>query len=362
MAPPKKKGADTATPGQPTAAQQLAARLAGAVGTAVGKSSVRIGVRGASDVTEAIPFGAAELDEYVTGCGGLPIGRMTEIFSEEGGGKSALLLTAAANAQRAGGLFAVADIEGTMTSERLRSYGVNPDEVVWLDTETLESTLEAMEALLDSLKPSDGPVLLALDSLAQTPSDAEVREGVIAGKKEMASDRAKVLGRAVRVLASKVANKRVALVIINQLRVTFGVSYGVPSNTPGGAAIKFYATLRLTLLGGSDIKGGGGAPIGKDLTVYCVKNKLAPSHRKARVRLMFYDGLDPEFGAIECAKTLGLPLPPYKERDSSYDAAGLAARNALAAQRAAGWPCILSPQTPLHNEDGEVLDDEPPPE
>lgn len=245
-----------------------------------------------------------------------------------------------------------------MTTERLRAYGVNPDEVLWLDTSTLEATLEAMEALLDGLKPTDGPVLLALDSLAQTPTAAEVKEGVLAGAKEMASDRAKMMARAVRVLAQKVSGKRVALVIINQLRVKFGVSYGVPDNTPGGGALKFFASLRLTILGGSDLKGHGGAPVGKDLTVYAVKNKLAPSHRKARVRLWFYEGLCPTYGAIECAKVLKLPLPAYTERDGSYDAAGKAAADALRRERAAGWPCILTPESPTITDDGEVLDDD----
>lgn len=353
MPPAPKKGGATVA-GKDAA---LAQRLAGLVGTATGASSVRIGHKGASDVTEAIPFGCAELDEYVTGCGGLPLGRMTEIFSGEGGGKTALMLSAAGNCQKAGGLVVLADTEETITTERCQAFGVDPERVMWLETGSLEKTLLSMETVVRGMAAKDGPVLLGWDSLAQTPSTAEIKAGVVAGSKELASERSKTMARAIRVLAGMVSGKRVAFTVINQLRITFGASYGVPDNTPGGAAMRFYATLRLTILGGSDIKGAAGTPVGKDLTVYGVKNKLAPSHRKARSRLMYYEGFDPTFGAIECADALGMTIPPHNPRDATYEVAGQAATAWLREQRLAGWPTLRGVvPTVLVDDDGVVLE------
>ena len=281
-----------------------------------------------SDVTEVIPTGIAVIDDWVLGCGGFPCGRMVELYADEGGGKSSIVLAAAARCQAAGGVFVLADTERTVTRERMAVFGVDFDKTLFLSGDTVEKVLKSFEATIGALPAGAGPVLLVWDSLAATATEAEAENGLLGT--EMASDRAKTLSRACRVLTGRIAGGRVALVIVNQTRVKFGVSFGGDNTTtPGGKAIKFHASARLQILGGAAIKGAAGVHLGKDVTVMATKNKLAAPWRKARVRMWYAQGYDNEWSALHLAKALG--LVPKGSRDNA------GALGAIQEAAASGW-------------------------
>ncbi len=306
MAAPKKDK----RPAQPTmgATGTLAERLVGAIRVAFGKNSAMLAGRGrpVSEVTKVVPTGIDVVDNWVLGCGGLPCGRLIELYSDEGGGKSTMMMTAAACAQRLGGVAIIAETEKSLTVTRLRALGVDPDQLVLLEPDTIEDVLRQAEMVITAIPAnSPGPVLFAWDSLAATPTKEEVENGIVGD--EMASDRAKTLSRACRVLAGLASRHNVCVLVVNQTRTKFGGGWGGEDvTTPGGKAIKFYASVRLRIMGGTAIKDTLGVHIGKDVTVMAVKNKLASPWRKARARLRYATGWDNGWSDLSLAKDMKL--------------------------------------------------------
>ena len=255
----------------------LAARLVDVIRKAHGKQSAALADKGTvvSEITRVCRTGISAIDNWVIGCGGLPCGRLIEIYSDEGGGKSTFMAGAAAAAQADGGVAIIMETEKSLQLARLRVFGVDTSALVLLEPETLEDVLEKAETVIKSIPPGAGPIFLAWDSLAQTPTKAEVENGVIGD--EMASDRAKTLSRACRTLAGLASKHNVCIFVINHTRTKFGGGWGGEDvTTPGGKAIKFYASLRLRIMGGAAIKDARGVHIGKDITIMAVKNKMAP--------------------------------------------------------------------------------------
>jgi recombination protein RecA len=269
-----------------------------------GKESARTlgeGARGL--VEEVIPFGIAALDHYVCGCGGLPVGRLTELFSEEGGGKSSLTLAALASAQREGGIAILSESEHGLDESRVKVFGVQPDNLGLLQPDYMEQAVLQMEAALNAIPKGVGPNLLAWDSVAATQTKGEY-EGGLDGDAVVA-ERARLLSKACRILLPLASEKRTALLFVNQTREKIGVVFGDRTTTPGGKGVKFAASLRIQLFGGKSIKDGV-QHTGKIITVMGVKNRFAPPYRKVRVRLDYATGFNDVWTTINHAKELGV--------------------------------------------------------
>jgi recombination protein RecA len=271
-----------------------------------------------SMVKDVIPFGIDVLDKFVCGCGGLPVGRLTELFSEEGGGKTTLSYHAISNAQKMGYVTILAETEQAVPDlARLASMGVDPDKLLFIEAPCVEDITERVEVLCDALKEKNKKALIVWDSIAATATRKEYKEG-LSGKDKVA-EKAGVLTKSIRVLAQKVSDSNVALLAINQTRENIGVMFGNKARTPGGSALKFYASLRLQILGGAAVKDGD-LHTGKDITVMAVKNRFAPPYRKARVRLNYSDGsFDNNWILINFAKDLGIISKSAKYTEDTYN-------------------------------------------
>ena len=277
-----------------------------------------------SEISDVIPTGIGVIDNYVIGVGGFPCGRIAEVYSEEGSGKTSILAAALAGAQRReDGVAVLEETENALQADRLAVFGVDRERLLVVQPDTLEETLEEMQIILENAPKGGGPMLIGWDSVAATPTRDEI-EGGVAPEKGM-DMRAKILSKAFRQIVPLAAEKRAAIVIINQTREKIGVMFGDKTTTPGGKAIKFAASVRLQLLGGKAVKRSD-SHIGKDITVMASKNKMAPPWRKARVRLSYANGWDDDWSTLEFAKDLELV-----EQDARGTEALKLAREKLAA-------------------------------
>lgn len=282
----------------------LLVKITEKINAAFGKGSALVLGSGAemrSEVTDVIPIGIDVLDHYVLGIGGLPCGRVVELYSEEGGGKTSLLMAALAGAQREEGLAVLEETENALQSERLVVFGVDQERLLIVQPDTIEEALQEMQTILEALPKSGKPTLIGWDSLAATPTKAEVEGGVASDKGY--DERARILSKAFRQIVPLTAERNACVLIINQTREKFGVVFGDKTTTPGGKAVKYAASLRLQILGGKAVKVGD-SHAGKDVTIIASKNRLAPPWRKARVRLRYDTGWDNEWSTLEFAKDL----------------------------------------------------------
>jgi recombination protein RecA len=278
-------------------------KIADAINKAIKKEVAAVLAKGgfASEVSEVIPTGLEVFDRYLIGCGGLPVGRASEVFGVEGSGKSAFSLQSLGNTQKVGGLAILAETEQASSMERAKLYGVDPEKLLLLQPESVEDTLEQIEAVLDALPATGGPTLIAWDSVAQTPCRAEIEEGVT-GKVAMGL-KASVLSHGIRVLTKKVSNKRAHLMFINQVREKIG-GYGYSFETPGGHAIKFYSSFRLQLIAAQAVKTAD-TVVGREIKMTMVKNKVGLPNRKATFQLGFEDGWRGDWALLNHAKDMG---------------------------------------------------------
>lgn len=296
-------------PGLPSAAALESVRAA--LAKKYGKGSVLIlGAKGAqakSTVREVIPTGIDVLDRYVLGIGGLPAGRFSEVYSEEGGGKTSFGLHCLGRAQRAGGLAILADDEMSLDEGRARLFGADINALLILQpgediaSHSMEASLRRQTACLESIPEGVGPNLMVWDSLAAAVPAAELKGDV--GDAHVGLQ-ARIMGQALRKMLKLASKKRTHVMIINQTRAKIGVIFGDATNTPGGKAAKFAASIRLQLFTGASLKNRVGQHIGKSVTFLGTKNRFAPPHRKARVRLMFGEGWDNIWGTVDHAKNL----------------------------------------------------------
>ncbi len=283
--------------------------------------------------TDVIPTGLDVVDNYVIGCGGLPEGRVIELFSEEGAGKSTFAYTFLAAAQRANGIAVLAETEQVFDPVRASLFGVNLDELLILNGEYLEMLVQQFETTMDAIAEKGvAPCTLVWDSVAQTPTEAEWKDGFIGGGR--VGDRAKALSLAMRTVTPKISKSRTSFVAVNQVRDNIGVHFGDKYTTPGGHAIKFAASVRLQIWGGKAVKEGT-EHIGKDITLIAVKNKMAPPFRKCRLRLDYEHGWQDEWNTIHHAKDRGL-VP----KGTRYDSKGYAL-----ALDALGWAPVKEGET-----------------
>ena len=282
----------------------VAAQVIAAINKGFKGGATRLAQGAKSDVREVIPTGLENLDKYVLGVGGLPVGRISELFSEEGAGKTTILLQAIASCQRMGGLAILTETETALDSQRAKVFGVDLDSVVLLQPDHIPEAGQQIELALQSIPKGVGPVLVGWDSVAATMSKQEAEEGL--PDKESFDKRAKEFSAMMRVLGPLVAKSRCHLMLINQVRANIGVMFGDKFTTPCGKAIKFHASIRLQMYPGKAIKDAAGQHEGKDITIIAVKNKLTRPFRKTKIRLWYDRGFDNDWGVLNHAKDLGL--------------------------------------------------------
>ncbi len=297
-------------------------RIIELVNKSLGKGTLYRASDGArSEVSGTITTGFAAIDHYVLGCGGIPMGRIGELFSEEGIGKSGLALHLIARAQAGGGLAMLVETENGYNPERCATYGVNTDELILSEPEHLEDSWAEVYTVLETVKK---PILIVYDSLAAVPTKAELEKGLVDPTQKMA-EKAAAMSKVMRVLPAMLIKHKAALLIVNQTRHKVGVLFGPKTTTPGGDAVKFHASWRLCMYPGKAIKEGA-EHIGKRVTVMAVKNRFAPPFRKVRLVLSYHHGWDEMTTLIGFAKDRKLIDKKARNTPETYDAA-LAACN-----------------------------------
>ena len=266
---------------------------------AYGEGSImRLGDERARVKIDVIPTGALAVD-LALGVGGLPRGRVIEIFGPESSGKTTLMLHVIANAQKAGGLAAFIDAEHALDPAYARRLGVNLNDLLVSQPDSGEEAL----SICETLARSNALDVIVIDSVA-----ALVPKNELEGEMGMATMgmQARLMSQALRKLTAILHKAKTACIFTNQLREKVGVMFGNPETTPGGKALKFYASVRLDIRRKDTLKDAAGNAIGNAVKVKVVKNKVAPPFAEAEFEILYNHGVNKEGNVVEVGLSHGV--------------------------------------------------------
>ena len=261
-------------------------------------SIMRLGAARALRKIDVIPTGGLAID-LALGVGGLPRGRVVEIFGPESSGKTTLMLHVIANAQKAGGLAAFIDAEHALDPAYAKKLGVNLDDLLVSQPDSGEEALSICETLVRS----NALDVIVIDSVAALVPKAELE-----GEMGMATMgmQARLMSQALRKLTAILGKSKTTCVFTNQLREKVGVMFGSPETTPGGKALKFYASVRIDIRRKETLKDAAGNAMGNITKVKIVKNKVAPPFTEAEFEIIYNHGINKEGSIIDVGLTHGV--------------------------------------------------------